>query len=244
MTDRNPESFTPDRSPDSNGNPNKTTAPLAMVETAFLASTASLIWIVNVYFRLNSLLRMFFPIPIALVYLRWGPRAAWMSAFVSGLLLTVLLGPTRSILFIMPYGLLGVLLGFLWRKRVRWWMSITLGMLLGALGTFFQVGLLSVLLGEDLWLYVTTQIVGFVDWGFEKLGILAQPNLSLIQLVAVCMIAIENAVYLFVVHLVALLLLDRLGNPIPRPPEWVQVLLDYDEDIEEGDRRSNSNSNS
>jgi uncharacterized protein YybS (DUF2232 family) len=240
MSDRNPESFTPDRSPDSNGNPNKTTAPLAMVETAFLASTASLIWIVNVYFRLNSLLRMFFPIPIALVYLRWGPRAAWMSAFVSGLLLTVLLGPTRSILFIMPYGLLGVLLGFLWRKRVRWWMSITLGMLLGVVGTFFQVWLLSVLLGEDLWLYVTTQIVGFVDWGFEKLGILAQPNLSLIQWVAVCTIAIENAVYLFVVHLVALLLLDRLGNPIPRPPEWVQVLLDYDEEIGEGDRRSRS----
>jgi uncharacterized protein YybS (DUF2232 family) len=47
-------------------------------------------------------------------------------------------------------------------------------------------------------------------------------------------------VYLFVVHLVALLLLDRLGNPIPRPPEWVQVLLDYDEDIGEGDRRSRS----
>lgn len=240
MSDRGPESFDRDRSPDPNSNPNQTTAPLAMVETAFLASTASLIWIVNVYFRLNSLLRMFFPIPISLVYLRWGPRAAWMSAFVSGLLLTVLLGPTRSILFIMPYGLLGILLGFLWQKRARWWMSIALGMILGTLGTFFQVWLLSLLLGEDLWLYVTTQIVGFVDWGFEKLGILAQPNLSLIQLVAVCAIAIENAIYLFVVHLVALLLLDRLGNPIPRPPEWVQVLLDYDEDIEEGDRRSKS----
>jgi uncharacterized protein YybS (DUF2232 family) len=42
------------------------------------------------------------------------------------------------------------------------------------------------------------------------------------------MIVLNNAVYLFVVHLVALLMLDRLGNPIPRPPNWVQVLLDYD----------------
>jgi uncharacterized protein YybS (DUF2232 family) len=43
------------------------------------------------------------------------------------------------------------------------------------------------------------------------------------------MIILNNVIYLFVVHLVALLLLDRLGNPIPRPPHWVQVLLDYEE---------------
>ncbi|MFN6517890.1 MAG: DUF2232 domain-containing protein, partial [Nostoc sp. CreGUA01] len=24
------------------------------------------------------------------------------------------------------------------------------------------------------------------------------------------------------------LLFDRLGNPIPRPPHWVQVLMDYE----------------
>jgi len=43
------------------------------------------------------------------------------------------------------------------------------------------------------------------------------------------MILVNNIIYLFVVHLVALLLLDRLGNPIPRPPNWVQVLIDYEE---------------
>ncbi|HEY9861167.1 MAG TPA: hypothetical protein V6D16_16825, partial [Candidatus Obscuribacterales bacterium] len=62
----------------------QTGAPLAMVETAFLASTASLIWLVNYYFPMGPLLRIFFPVPIALVYLRWGHRAAWMSALVSG----------------------------------------------------------------------------------------------------------------------------------------------------------------
>jgi uncharacterized protein YybS (DUF2232 family) len=207
----------------------KSTAPLAMVETAFLASTASLIWLINVYFRLSSLLRMFFPIPIALAYLRWGNRAAWMSAMVSGLLLSVLLGPTRSILFIIPYGLLGILLGFFWRRQTSWLVSISTGMLLGAFGTFFQIWLLSILLGEDLWVYITVQITGMVGWGFEKLGWLAEPSLSLVQAVAAIVILINNAVYLFVVHLVALVLLDRLGNPISRPPEWVRVLLDYDE---------------
>jgi uncharacterized protein YybS (DUF2232 family) len=205
------------------------TAPLVMVETAFLASTASLIWLINYYFPLGPLLRMFFPVPIALAYLRWGNRASWMAAVVSGLLLSVLMGPTRSILFFIPFGVMGVQLGAMWRRRTGWVFSIFVGTLIGTFGFFFRFWLLSILLGEDIWVYVMSQITALAEWGFAKLGLLQEPSLSLIQALAVVMIFINNAVYLFVVHLVALLLLDRLGNPIPRPPHWVQVLLDYDE---------------
>lgn len=202
--------------------------PLAMVETAFLASAASLIWLINYYFPLGPVLRMFFPIPIALVYLRRGNRASWMAALVSGLLLSVLMGPTRSILFVIPYGLMGVQLGAFWRRQSSWLFSITTGTLLGTIGFFFRFWLLSVLLGEDLWVYVMTQITQLTDWAFVKLGLLIEPSLTLIQAIAVVTIIFNNAIYLFVVHLVALLLLDRLGNPIPRPPQWVQILLDYE----------------
>jgi uncharacterized protein YybS (DUF2232 family) len=201
---------------------------LVMVETAFLASTASLIWLINYYFPLGPLLKIFFPIPIALVYLRRGPRAAWMSALVSGLLLSVLMGPTRSIIFIMPYGLMGVQLGALWSKGADWFWSILMGTLIGAFGFFFRFWLFSILLGEDLWLYVITQITEFLDWVFLQLGLLAQPSFWLIQLIAIVTIFINSLVYIFVVHLVALLMLDRLKNPIPRPPEWVTVLFDYE----------------
>jgi len=201
-------------------------APLSMVETAFLASTSSLIWLINYYFPLGPLLRIFFPIPIALVYLRWGQRSAWMSALVSGLLLSVLMGPTRSILFVMPYGLLGVLLGWLWRRAATWEASIWMGTLVGSFGFFFRVWLLSVLLGEDLWVYLTTQMTQLVDWIFLRLGLLAQPSLYIIQALAVFMVILNNLIYLFAVHLTASLLLEKLGNPIPPPPNWVQVLLD------------------
>lgn len=205
-------------------------APLVMVETAFLASTASLIWLVNYYFPMGPLLRIFFPVPIALTYLRWGHRAAWMAALVSGLLLSVLMGPTRSVLFFIPFGLLGVQLGALWRRRASWFLSIFIGTIIGTFGFFFRIWLVSLLLGDDLWIYVTTQITELVEWGFVKLGILAQPELSLVQAIAVVMIIINNLVYLFVVHLAAWLLLERLGNSIPPPPQWVQILLDYETD--------------
>jgi uncharacterized protein YybS (DUF2232 family) len=200
--------------------------PIILVETAFLASTASLLWLLNYYFPIGPVFKFFFPIPIALIYLRWGNRAGWMTAIVSGLLLSVLLGPTRSVLFIIPYGLMGVQLGACWRRRAGWLTSISLGALLDCLGIFFRFWLTSILLGEDLWVYTMARIRDLSEWLFVQLGILSEPSLLIIQLLAIGLILLNNFVYVFVVHLIALLLFERLGNPIPKPPAWVETLLD------------------
>lgn len=203
-------------------------ATLVMVETAFLASTASLIWLINYYFPVGPLLKVFFPVPMALVYLRRGVRASWMAALVSGLLLSVLMGPTRSIVFVMPYGFLGVHLGWCWRRGVGWGFSIPTGAIIGSFGFFFRFWLFSILLGEDLWLYVITQITELAEWIFIKLGLLTQPSLFLIEILAVITIVVNSLIYLLAVHLVSLLVLDRLGNPISRPPRWIGAIIDYD----------------
>ncbi len=208
--------------------------PLPLVETAFLASAASLMWLINTYFPPGPLLRILFPLPIALVYLRWNLRAAWMAAAVSGLLLTILLGPTRSIFFVMPYGLLGVQLGCLWRRQASWEFSIFTGGVLVALGSFFRIWLLSLLAGEDLWGYLVAQITQFIDWavrlltnwGWIGLGALSQPSMEFVAIVAVLMVLLSSIVYLFTVHLAAWLVLERLGVAMPEPPGWVQALIE------------------
>jgi uncharacterized protein YybS (DUF2232 family) len=200
--------------------------PIILVETAFLASATSLVWLLSYYFPIGSFFKVFFPIPIALIYLRWGSRAGWMCAAVSGLLLSVLMGPVRSILFIMPSGLLGVQLGACWRRGATWLTSIGLGSALDCVGVFFRLWFTSVLLGEDLWIYITVRIHDFFEWLFVQVGILAEPSLLLIQVMALCLILLSNVVYLFVVHLVALLMFERLGNPIPKAPKWVDTLMD------------------
>jgi uncharacterized protein YybS (DUF2232 family) len=200
--------------------------PIVLVETAFLASAASLVWLLNYYFPIGAVFKIFFPIPIALIYLRWGYRAGWMTALVTGLLLSVLMGPSRSILFVIPYGIMGVQLGACWQRRVSWLVSISLGALLDCIGVFFRFGLTSILLGEDLWMYLMARIRDLAEWVFIQLGILAEPNLVIIQIFAIGLILLSNVVYLFLVHLVALLMFERLGNPIPKAPAWVDTLLD------------------
>jgi len=209
-------------------------APLSLVETAFLASTASLLWLASYYLSLVPWMRILFPAPIALVYLRWGQRAAWMCLLVTGLLLSILMGPYLSLLFLVPYGLLGVQLGALWKRQSPWMVSISIGTLIATISFFFRVWLLSIFLGEDLWIYLTDRIADLmewmvtilVDWGWLDIGILGQINRTAVQLLTVGTLLLSDFVYLFTVHLVAWLLLPRLGNPIPNPPNWVQVLME------------------
>lgn len=151
-----------------------------------------------------------------------------MSAIVAGLLLCVLMGPPRSLVFLVPFGLMGVQLGACWRRGASWSFSIFTGALIGTSGFFFRFWLFSILLGEDLWRYVINQVTEIVEWIFIRLGILDRPSVLTIQLLAVLLLFLNDLIYLFAVHLAALLVLDRLGNPIPRPPEWVQVMLDYE----------------
>ncbi|NJO41608.1 MAG: DUF2232 domain-containing protein [Cyanobacteria bacterium CRU_2_1] len=210
------------------------TPPLVMVETAFLASTASLLWLVSYYLSIGPWMRILFPTPIALVYLRWGHRAAWMAALVSGLLLSVLMGPYLSLLFFIPYGLLGVQLGAMWKRQSPWLPSISIGTLISTFGFFFRMWLLSIFLGEDLWAYLTNRIADLiqfvlsklVDWGLLGLDVLGQTNLTAVQFATIGVVMCSDVVYLFTVHLAAWLLLERLGNPIPEPPTWVQVLME------------------
>lgn len=210
------------------------TPPLAMVETAFLASTASLLWLVSYYLSVGAWMRILFPIPIALVYLRWGLRSAWMAAITCGLLLSVLMGPYLSLLFFIPYALLGVQLGAMWKRRLPWLPSISLGTLIATLGFFIRMWILSVFLGEDLWNYVTNRIADLiqwvlsklVDWGLLGFEVLGQTSLTGVQIATVGVVLFSDFVYVFTIHLAAWLLLERLGNPIPDPPRWVQVLME------------------
>jgi uncharacterized protein YybS (DUF2232 family) len=200
--------------------------PLPLVETAFLSSAACLMWLINSYFLGGQALKPFLAMPVILVYLRWGKRAGWMAVVVSSLLLSVLMGPTRSVLFAMPYGLIGIQLGAFWRRGIGWGWSILTGAILDCSGFFFRFWLASVMLGEDLWGLFMARATDILNWGLERLGILAEPNVLSVQIAAVGLLFINSLLSLLITHLIALLLFERIGGPIPRPPRWLEDMLE------------------
>ncbi|MFS8868735.1 DUF2232 domain-containing protein [Synechococcus sp. H65.1] len=210
--------------------PSPPTSPaLRVVETAFLASTAALIWILS-YTPLAPLMRLFFPIPVALAVMRWDPRTGAMALVVSALLLTVLMGPTRSILYVIPYGLLGYCCACLWRQRLSWYLSVVSGAALSTFGLVFQLLLSSLLLGENLWTYLTIQLTGLTNWLLDmslgRFGLYWVAEPWMVQVVVLGFIAFNSLVYAFTVHLVAALVMEHFRCPLPPPPKWVQFLLD------------------
>jgi uncharacterized protein YybS (DUF2232 family) len=200
--------------------------PLPLVETAFLSSAACLMWLINSYFLGGQALRPFLAMPIVLVYLRWGKRAGWMSVVVSSLLLSVLMGPIRSVLFAIPYGLIGIQLGAFWRRGIGWGWSILGGAILDCSGIFFRIWLTSAMLGEDLWGLLTARAADLLNWLLDLCGILAEPPVVSVQLAAFGVLFVNCLLSLLITHLMALLLFERIGGPIPRPPEWLENMLE------------------
>ncbi len=201
-------------------------APLPIVETAFMASTTTMLFLINYYFPIGPLFRMFFPTPIALVFLRWGYRAAWKCVLVTVLLLTLLMGPTRSIQFFIPHAFVGIFLGYAWKRGLPWSVTLPIGCVLNTLGVFFQAALVSVLVQENIWLYFVVQFTQLLTNIFQFFGVYSPPSLWLVQLFAVLSIFAGNFFYQCLIHIGAWLLLDRLGNTIPPPPQWLQNVLD------------------
>ena len=104
----------------------------------------------------DAIFRLAIPLPLALLQLRQGGRAALQGVAVSVLLLTVLMGPVRGPMMLFPYGALALWLGWCWCRRISWWFSIGIGLLIGTGGLLVRVAVLSLLLGENLWVVITS----------------------------------------------------------------------------------------
>ena len=106
-----------------------------LMDTAYLAAATALLWVALYYLPVGSpLFRLALPLPLALLQLRHGWRCAVEGLVVTALLLVALMGPIRGPLVIFPYGSLALWLGWCWRRRASWWLSWSVGSLIGVAG--------------------------------------------------------------------------------------------------------------
>jgi uncharacterized protein YybS (DUF2232 family) len=200
-----------------------------LMDTAYLSAATALLWLALYYLPVGSpLFRLALPLPLALLQLRYGWRAAVEGVVVGCLLLVALMGPIRGPLVLFPYGFLALWLGWCWCHRVNWWWSLGVGSLIGAGGFLVRVMVLSVLLGENLWVVVTTAAAGVLEklFGLLRLGLI--PELSQVQIAALLLVWLQNLVMVLALHAVAYWIFPRLQAPISEPPEALKGFVALD----------------
>jgi uncharacterized protein YybS (DUF2232 family) len=200
-----------------------------MMDTAYLAAATALLWVALYYLPVGSpLFRLALPLPLTLLQLRHGWRCAVEGILVTALLLVALMGPIRGPLVLFPYGLLALWLGWGWRRRCSWWLTLSLGGLIGAAGFLVRVAVLSLLVGENLWVLITSAAAGLLERFSDLLGLGPGLDLLQVQVAAVLLVLLQNLIVVFCLHAVAYWIFPRLKAPISEPPGLLRALVAFD----------------
>ncbi len=202
---------------------------LRLVEGAYLAATTALIWLALYYLPVGgALFRLALPLPLSLLQLRRGGRSGAEGLVLAVLLLTALMGPLRGPLLLFPYGLLSLWLGWSWCRDLSWWLSWSVGVLLGTAGFLVRVFVLSLLVGENLWVVITRAGAALLDRLIALLHLPISPDLTQVQLMALMLVVIQEVIYVLSVHALAFWIFPRLRSPIPEPPRLLHGLVALD----------------
>ena len=199
---------------------------LKIVESSYLAAATALIWIALYYLPIGgAVFRLALPLPLALLQLRRGVKTGIEGVTISVMLLTALMGPLRGPLVLFPYGLLSLWLGYCWKKGWNWWLSWSVGVSIGTMGFLVRVFVLSLLVGENLWVILTRAGAALLEKGIDIFNLSFTPDMRQVQVVALCLIITQEIVYVLCLHALAYWIFPRLKSSIPEPPALLEKLI-------------------
>ena len=202
---------------------------IRLVEGAYLAATTGLIWLALYYLPVGgALFRLALPLPLALLQLRRGGRSGVEGLLLSVLLMTALMGPVRGPLLLFPYGILAMWLGWCWGRGFSWWLSWSVGVVLGTLGFLTRVLVLSLLVGENLWVVITRAGAGMLERVITLLHLPISADLASVQLMALLLVVLQELIYVLSLHALAFWIFPRLRSSIPGPPRLLHGLVALD----------------
>ena len=199
---------------------------LKIVESSYLAAATSLIWIALYYLPIGgAVFRLALPLPLALLQIRRGTKTGIEGVIVCVMLLAALMGPLRGPLVLFPYGLLSLWLGYSWQKRWNWWLSWSVGVAIGTIGFLVRVFVLSMLVGENLWVIITRAGAALLEKGIDVFNLSFTPDMIQVQIVALFLIITQEIVYVLCLHALAYWIFPRLKSFMPEPPTLLENLL-------------------
>ena len=202
---------------------------LKIVESSYLAAATSLIWIALYYLPIGgAVFRLALPLPLALLQIRRGVKTGIEGVIISVILLSALMGPLRGPLVLFPYGLLSLWLGYSWLKGWSWWLSWSVGVSIGTMGFLVRVFVLSLLVGENLWVIITRAGAALLEKVIDMFNVPFIPDIMQVQIVALCLVIVQEIVYVLCLHALAYWIFPRLKSSMPEPPALLDNLISLD----------------
>ena len=202
---------------------------LSMMETSYLSAATALIWIGLYYIPIGgAFFRLALPLPLVLLQLRRGWKYGVEGLALLVLLLVVLMGPVRGPLVLFPYGFLALWLGWSWSNYLSWWLSWPIGVVIGTLGFLMRVLILSLLVGENLWVVITRAGGSLLERLVEVLNLPIVPDAFLVQLCAIVLVITQELIYILCLHAISYWIFPRIKASMPEPPKILNRLLSLD----------------
>ena len=199
---------------------------LKIVESSYLAAATSLIWIALYYLPIGgAVFRLALPLPLALLLIRRGLKTGIEGVTICVMLLTALMGPVRGPLVLFPYGSLSLWLGYSWNKGWNWWLSGSIGVVIGTMGFLVRVFVLSILVGENLWVIITRAGAALIEKGIDIFNLPFTPDMTQVQIVALWLVITQEIVYVLCLHIFAYWIFPRLKSSMPEPPTFLENLI-------------------
>ncbi|XP_065851766.1 uncharacterized protein [Euphorbia lathyris] len=97
---------------------------LRLVECAMLAAVTGLIYFLSNSLSIENYFGCFFSLPIVISSMRWGVAAGRKTMVATAMLLFVLSGPLKALIYLLTHGIVGFTMGSLWRLGADWRLSI------------------------------------------------------------------------------------------------------------------------
>ena len=99
---------------------------------------------------------------------------------------------------------------------------------IGTIGFLFRVFILSLLVGENLWVIITRAGASLLERLFSLFSLPFTPGMTEVQFVAVLLVVIQEIIFVLSLHALAFWIFPRLKAPMPEPPRLLNGLVALD----------------
>jgi uncharacterized protein YybS (DUF2232 family) len=209
-------------------------SPRPLVEGALLAATTVVLVLAGTYVPLvGGLFAFVLPVPVALAYLRHGPRVAVLSALAAAMVLAALVGPLQAAAGVGTFGSLGLAFGWSFRRRAPAAVAVAAGSAAALLSLLAGLAAARLVMHQDLLaqlLDAYRQAAATVPGLYARLGVPApvqaqvrsslQSALDAIPALLPAILVVAAVGMAAVSHAVARRVLARFGHPVPGLPPF------------------------